>query len=88
MDTRFRFTRDSAVLLAVNRVNRATYREFVNVDGLADEIVHQPRDVRRRIDRDRLARMGLAGDVPSGKVMRVAPATRRTGPIKETRAVR
>ena len=38
MDTRFRFTRDSAVLLAVNRVKRATYREFVNVDGLADEI--------------------------------------------------
>jgi hypothetical protein len=26
--------------------------------------------------------------VRSGRVMRVAPATRRTGPIKETRAVR
>jgi hypothetical protein len=33
---RLRFTHDSAVLLAVKR---ATYREFVNVDGLADEIL-------------------------------------------------
>jgi hypothetical protein len=39
MDTRFRLTGDLAVLLAVNRINRATYREFVNVDGLADEIL-------------------------------------------------
>jgi hypothetical protein len=39
MDARFRFTGDSAVLLAVNRINRATYREFVNVDGPADEIL-------------------------------------------------
>jgi hypothetical protein len=39
MDTRFRFTGDSAVLLAANRINRATYRELVNVDGPADEIL-------------------------------------------------